>query len=239
MKKTLTIARRELSALFFSPIAYVVLGLFALGASLFFVLGFTPGAAATTRDTFFYLVWLLIFIAPAISMRLLSEEFRAGTFETLMTSPVSDGQVVLGKWLGAMAFFAVLMAPLILQIVVLEIVADPDYGPILTGLLGLMLVGGLYLAIGTLASAFSENQIIAFLLTVFVISVLTFMMYFLPQWNALPGWAREAAYHLNVNEQFSDFNKGLIDIRNFVYFLSGITLFLFLAIKLVESKRWR
>lgn len=239
MKKTLTIARRELSALFFSPIAYVVLGLFALGASLFFVLSFTPGSAATTRDTFSWLVWLLVFIVPAISMRLVADEFRAGTFETLMTSPVSDGQVVIGKWAGAMAFFAVLMSPLIVQVIILELTADPDYGPILTGLLGLLLVGGLYMAIGTLASAWTENQIIAFLLTVFIISVLTFMMYFLPQWSAMPGWAREAAHYLNVNEQFSDFNKGLIDIRNFVYFLSGIALFLFLAIKLVESRRWR
>ena len=239
MKKTLTIARRELSAIFFSPIAYVVLGLFTLGATLFFLVSFGVGMPAVTRTTYFWIVWLLVFLAPAISMRLLADEFRAGTFETLLTSPVSDTQVVVGKWLGAMAFFGVLMLPLIAQVVVLEITADPDYGPILSGLLGLLLVGGLYLAIGTLASACSQNQIIAFLLTIFVISVLTFMMYFLPQIEALPAWARQAMHYLNVNEQFSDFNKGLIDIRNFVYFATGIAMFLFLAIKLVESKRWR
>ncbi len=239
MNKTLAIARRELSAIFFSPIAYVVLGLFALGATLFFFISFGPSAPAVTRETYFWIVWLLIFLAPAISMRLISDEFRAGTFETLMTSPVSDTQVVIGKWLGAMAFFTVLLTPLLVHVVVLEVTAEPDYGPIITGLLGLLLVGGLYLAIGTLASACTENQIIAFLLTVFVISVLTFMMYFLPQVEGTPVWAKQAMFYMNVNEQFNDFNKGLIDIRNFVYFITGITMFLFLAVKLVESKRWR
>jgi len=239
MRQTYFIARKEFTGLFFSPIGYVVLGLFALGATLFFFAHFGSGAPAETRGTYFYLVWLLIFLAPAISMRLLAEEFRAGTFETLMTAPVSDTQVVLGKWCGAMAFFAVLMIPLIVHIIVLEVVADPDYGPISSGLIGLALVGGLYIAIGTLASALTENQIIAFLLTVFVISVLTFMMYFLPQWDALPLWSRQAMQYLNVNIQFQDFNKGLIDIRNFVYFLSGTAMFLFLAVLVVQSKRWR
>lgn len=239
MKQTLSVARREVAALFYSPIAYVVLGLFTLGATLFFINTFIPGQEAGTRSTYTGLVWLLGFIAPAISMRLLSEEFRSGTFETLMTSPVSDAQVVIGKWLGAMIFFLIMLCPLGVHLIILELNADPDYGPILSGFIGLLLVGGFYLAIGTLASALSQNQIIAFLITVFIISVLTLLMYFLPSIEKLPGWSRVAMHHLNVNAQFSDFNKGLIDIRNFVYFLSGIALSLFLAVKLVESRRWR
>src|SRR5687767_12940273 len=108
MKQTLTIARRELSSLFFSPVAYLVLGLFAFGASIIFIWNFGPSQPATLRPTFEALFWLMIFLVPAISMRTLADEFRSGTIETLMTAPISDAQVVIGKWLGAMGFFLAL-----------------------------------------------------------------------------------------------------------------------------------
>lgn len=239
MKATLTLMRRELASLFYSPIGYVVLALFALGSSLVFYIGFAPGNHATMRITYSGVVWLLIFIAPAISMRLVSEEFSRGTIERLMTSPINDLQIILGKWLAAMLFFGVLLLPLVVQIIILELAADPDLGPVFTGLLGLLLVGCLYLAIGVFASAATENQIIAFLLTVFVICSLTFLLYFLPSAAFIPPSVRSAMFYANVNRQFEDFNKGLIDLRNFVYFASMTALFLFLAVKLLESRRWR
>jgi ABC-2 type transport system permease protein len=206
---------------------------------LIFFNNFGPGVPASLRPTFQGVIWLLIFLAPAVSMRLLSEEFRSGTIESLMTSPVCDTHVILGKWLGAMGFFLVLLAPLVILAAVLEIHADPDLGPIFTGLLGLLLVGGLYLAIGTFASATSENQIIAFLLTIFVICTITFLTFFLPQAGFVSPHVREALYYLNVNLQFEDFSKGLFDTSNLVFFVSGIILFLFFAVKLLESRRWR
>ncbi|MEX0653548.1 MAG: ABC transporter permease [Phycisphaeraceae bacterium] len=239
MNTTFTIARRELSSLFFSPIAYVVFGLFAIGAALIFFTGFGSGQPATMRPTFDGVVWLLIFLAPAISMRLVSDEFRTGTIEPLMTAPLSDAQVILGKWLGAMGFYLVLLVPLVVLAVVLAIHASPDPGPIVTGLIGLTLVGGLYLAIGIFASAMTENQIIAFLATVFIISLLTFLMFFLPRAAWVLPALRDAMFYLNVNGQFADFNRGLIDLANFTYFATGIALFLFLAVKVLESKRWR
>jgi len=239
MNPTLTIAKRELYSQFFSPIAYVVLGLFALGTTLIFFNRFAPGQQATLRTTFQSVVWLMIFLVPAISMRLLSEEFRNGTIEPLMTAPVTDTHVILGKWLGAMGFFTTLLLPLVVLVLALEWYAQPDYGPICTGLLGLIFVGGLYLAIGTFASAATENQIIAFLLTIFVICLLTIAMFFLPQASFIPAGLREAMFYLNVNMQYEDFNKGLIDTSHFVYFITGIALFLFLAIKVLESRRWR
>ena len=238
MHTTLTIARRELSSLFFSPIAYVVLALFAAGAALIFFMGFGPGEPATLRTTFAGVVWLLIFLVPAISMRLVSEELRSGTIEPLMTAPVRDWQVIVGKWLGAMGFYLVLLTPLVVLTGVLLLHATPDLGPVFTGLLGLTLVGGLYLAIGAFASATTQNQIIAFLVTVFIISLLTFLMYFLPRAAWVMPELREVMFHLNVNGQFDDFNLGLIDLANFTYFLTGIALFLFLAVKVLESKRW-
>lgn len=240
MSKTLTIAKRELTGLFFSPIAYVVLGLFALSTTMiFFQFSFAPGSPATLRNTFFVLVWLMIFLVPAISMRLVSEELRSGAIEPLMTAPVRDTQVIVGKWLGALGFLAVLLAPLAALAGVLELHADPDYGPIQTGFVGLFLVGGLYLAIGVFASAMTQNQIIAFLLTVFMILLLTLLMYFLPEATFVGPALKQACYYLNVNAQFEDFSKGIIDISNIVYFVSGTALFLFLAVKLLESRRWR
>jgi len=239
MNQTLAIAKRELMSLFYSPIAYVVLGLFSLGTTMIFLAGFGPGQPATLRATLDSVIWLMIFLVPAVSMRLISEELRSGTVESLMTAPVTDTQVVVGKWLGAMGFFAVLLVPLGVLVAVLEWAASPDFGPIVTGLLGLTLVGGLYLAIGVFASAATENQIIAFMLTVFIICFFTIAMFFLPRAAFVGPDIQQAMYYLNTNLQFDDFNKGLVDTSNFIYFASGITLFLFLAVKVMESRRWR
>jgi ABC-2 type transport system permease protein len=238
MTHILTIARRELSSFFFSPIAYVVMGLFVgLAGLLFLMTVFAPNEPASLRNLFFWLVWILVFIVPAISMRLLSEELRSGTIETLMSAPVTDTQVILGKWLGGLAFFAVLLSTTLILLGILAAFSSPDFGPIFSGYLGLLLVGGLYMAIGTFASVMSRNQIIAFLITVFIILLLTFVTYFLPRF--LPPHYAQAVYYINVNEQFDDFARGLIDTSNFVYFLSGITLFLTLAVKTIESRKWR
>jgi len=239
MNPTLTIAQRELKSFFFSPIAYVVLGAFGLGVTLVFFRSYGSGEPAVMRPTYDWVVWLLVFLAPAISMRGFAEELRAGTFETLMTSPVSDGQVVLGKFLGCFAFMLIMLGVLLTHVAALELTADPDYGPVFTGLLGLVLVGALYLAIGLVSSALTQNQIIAFILSVLMISLLTFAMFFLPRWSALGEGLREAAAYINVNRQYQDFSKGLINVRNLVYFISGIAMFLFIAVKLVESRRWR
>lgn len=239
MRQVVTIAKRELASQFFSPIAYVVLGLFALGTSMIFLATFRPGEPATLRNTLQGVVWTLVFLVPAISMRLISDEFRSGSIEPLMTAPVTDTQVIVGKWLGALGFFASLLVPLVVLVVVLEVFADPDYGPIMTEFVGLMLIGGLYLAIGIFSSAATQNQIIAFLLTVFIISLFTVALFFLPQTSFISPGTRQAMFYLNVHMQFEDFNKGVTDTSNLVYFVSGTALFLFMAVKLLESKRWR
>lgn len=238
MSKTLVIAKREFSSFFLSPIAYVVICLFLLLCGLFFVSNiFSADQPAELRYWFTPIIFVLIAITPAISMRLMSEELRSGTIEPLMTSPVSDGQVIVGKWLGAWGFFATLLLPTLVYVIVLEIWADPDLGPLVSGYVGLLLVGGLYLAIGTFASVLSRNQIIAFMLTVFIILFFTVVMWIVPQY--LPPKLAQAGAYLNVNEQYEDFAKGLIDISNITYFVSGIALFLILATKTLESRKWR
>ena len=236
---TLTIAKRELTSLFYSPIAYVVLGVFALVSTLLFLMSFIPGQAATLRDEFGWLVWLMAFIVPAISMRLVSEELRSGTIEPLMTSPISDTQVIIGKWIGGLGFFLVMLSPLVVHVIVLEINADPDYGPIASGAVGLLFVGGLYMAIGVFVSSMTQNQISAFLITVLITGFLTIGMHLLKRAEFLSDWMREAVFFLNVDEQYGSFSKGLIDLSNFTFFITGIALFLFLAVVTLQSKRWR
>lgn len=237
MKQVATIAKREWLSLFFSPIGYVVLGLFALGTALLFAAQLEQGAAATMRPIFDGAVWLLIFIAPAVSMRLVAEELRLGTIERLMTTPVSDAAVATGKWIGAMGFMGVLLLPLGIEAIALEIIADPEPGPIWTGLLGLLLVGGLYLAIGLFASTLTSNQVIALLVTIAIISIPTFAAYFASTSAYLDPSIRKAVEYVSVNKQYADFAKGVIDIRNFVYFLSFTWLFVFLAAKMLEGRR--
>ena len=239
MDQTISIAKRELTSFFYSPVGYLVVGLFALITTMLFLGTFREGQPATLRPVFEWVVWLMVFLVPALSMRLFADEFRSGTIETLMTSPVTDTQVVLGKWLGAVGFFVVLLLPMVVMAAVLACMARPDYGPILTGLLGLLLVGGLYLAIGAFASAVTQNQIIAFILGVLVTGLFTIGLYMISNstWVGMTG--RQVAFYLNVDRQFTDFSKGLIDASKLIYFVSGIALFLFLSVKTLESRRWR
>jgi ABC-2 type transport system permease protein len=239
MRQTLTIARRELSSLFFSPVAYLVLGVFGFGATLIFLLSFGAGLPASMRTTYEGIIYLLILLAPAISMRLFAEEYRSGTIETLMTSPISDTQVVIGKWLGAMGFFVALLIPVGVLALVLASNSRPDWGPILTGALGLLLVGGLYLAIGAFASATTQNQIIAFIVSGLIILMLSMGMLFLARSTYLSPWWRDIVSYLWINNQADDFNKGIIDSSKVVYFVTGTAFFLFLSVKVLESRRWR
>lgn len=239
MKHTLTIAQRELAALFHSATAYLVLAIFSLLSSLAFMVIFIPGDQAQMGTLFYWLLFLLIFFVPAISMRLVSEELRSGTIELLMTAPISDAQVIAGKWIGAMLFLVTLLIPIGLQLLVLEFHADPDYGPIFTGILGLLLVAGLYLAIGLFVSTITSSQLISFLITVLIIGLPTISMAFLFNADWMPDTARNVLSFIYIPHQYEDFARGLIDLRKVIYFASGIALFLFFGIKLLESRRWR
>lgn len=239
MRNTFVVAKRELTSLFYSPIAYVVLGIFGFGATLLFLLQFQPGQAATMRWLFDMVTWFLILLVPAISMRLVSEEYRTNTIEMLMTSPASDTELIVGKWIGALGFFAALLTPLLVLLAVLCTFSRPDFGPIITGFAGLMLVGGFYLAIGIFASSLTQNQIIAFLISIFIILFFTLAVYQVAQWSYLETAQRQAILYLSVNEHAAAFSQGRVFSSDLVYFASFIAFFLFLAVKSLESRRWR
>lgn len=236
---TMVIAHRELTSMFYSPIAYVVMCVYALLAGLSVVTNLfaEPGSQATMRDSYNLIMWILIAVLPAISMRLMSEELRSGTYEPLLSTPIRDIQVIFGKWLGAMGFFVLMLIPTYVHVILLEVFASPDYGPIFTGYLGIVLVGGFYIAIGLFASVITKNQIIAYLTAVFIILLFTLVMFMVSQY--VPHSYAQWLGYANVMVQYDDFRKGLIDTGNVIFFLSGIGFFLILANAVLESRRWR
>jgi ABC-2 type transport system permease protein len=183
--------------------------------------------------------WLfLLFVVPVITMRLIAEERRSGTIEVLLTSPVTEAQVVVGKFLAAMIFYVALWLPTVLYVVILDRSSEIDLGPVAAGYLGVLLLGFMFLAVGTLASTLSTNQLIAAIIA-FAAMVLLFSIGLVEQLMTSSSVLRDALAHMNLWTQMDDFAKGIVDTRHVVYQLSMGVLFLFLAAKSLEVKKWR
>ncbi|QOJ01625.1 MAG: ABC transporter permease subunit [Phycisphaeraceae bacterium] len=245
MSVILTIARREVASFFRLPVGWVCVALFMFLAGLLMVTtSLTPDQPASMRAFFAFAGWLLMPVVPAVSMRLISEELRSGTIEPLMTSPASDLGIVVGKYLGGLIFLAVLILPTATHAAVLVWVSDPapDPGPIVSGYLALMLVGGFYLSVGLLISTLTGNQTLAYVLAFFSILGLLAGPGLL---GALipPGegwsWAREVLAGVAVNPRAADFSRGVVDTSHVVYFVSGSALFVVLSALALASRRWR
>lgn len=252
MRRTLTLARRELSAYFLSPMGYVLGGLFLLVVSVIFLLGlplpmkslepvFRGGGESSLGDLFTILAGVMVVVVPLLTMRLVSEELRSGTIETLMTAPVTDTEVILGKFLGTMGMYAALLATTLVYFVLLAVYGKPDWGVAATGYLGMILLGATYVAVGVFASTLTHYQVVAgligiavlgfFTLGVFLVSLLASMV-FRPE-------VVKAVGQLNMIGYLSDFSMGFLDTRSVVYFVTVTAFFLFLSVKVLESRRWR
>jgi ABC-2 type transport system permease protein len=241
----LTIARRELAAYFYSPIAYVVLALFLVLQGVVFVLFLNflnqPMAPPGAVMQFFFggtiLYWISVILAVAVlPMRLLAEERKTGTLETLLTAPVREYEVVIGKYLAALAFYILLWLPEWAYVGLLwRYAGRPDLGPIAAGYLGSFLVGGALLAWGVLASALTRNQIIA--------AVLSFVFAFIlllagvGQEFVEAGWLRETLGYVHMFKQMDDFSRGVVDTRHIVFLLSLTALGLYSSVKVLELKK--
>jgi ABC-2 type transport system permease protein len=235
-------AQRELSAFFYSPIAYVVLFAFTFMVGLLFVFltdNFSPGSEASLRDTFNWLPPLLCVAVPILTMRLMSEEYRTGTIETLMTAPVSDFEVIAGKFLGTFVFYAIMLAATFFYVILLTFFGRPDFGLLFSGYVGLLLIGAMFVAIGLFFSSTTRNQIIAALLGAFFLLLLTILAWIIVQFADVKGPVRLVLQMISVMDRFQYFNRGLVDLNNLVFFVGGTAFFLFLAVKSVESRRWR
>ena len=238
MRTVVAIASRELSACFRTSIGWVVLALYLLLSGLWFGLQtLQPGEPASMRALLDFSQWLLLMVAPAISMRLFSEEFRTGTIDPLMSTPISDWAIVLGKYFGGVAFLFVMLATTFIHVGVLELIADPDYGPILAGYTGLLLVGAFYIAIGTLFSALTRNQVVAFLATLFFCLILFFASG--PGAQRLGAPYDQILFTLSIQLRQADFAKGVIETRHVVFFIAWSAVFIAGAVAALESRRWR
>ncbi len=237
MRNILTIAGKELRSYFTSPMAYV-LAVFYLGIiGYIFIAIFLLMPQAQTehlRDLIGSMLFLTLFIIPMLTMGLFAQERASGTMELLMTRPVRDWEVVVGKFLATVSLFASVIIISMSYPAILEVVAKVDWAMILTGYLGLLLAGAAFAALGTFASSLTSNQIAAAIIAVF-------MLLFLWLVGALSYSVSQSLgdvfKHLSVMENYQDFSKGIIDTKNIIYFLSLIFVSLFLAVRTIENRR--
>ncbi len=250
MNNILAIARKELSSYFASPIAYVVIGFFALMFGFFFyslLLYFdrqslqAAGQAVNVNEQFLRPVFLnatviFLFVLPLVTMRTYSEEKRSGTIELLLTAPLTDLQIILGKFLGAMGLYAAMLAITLVHVGLLFVFGNPEWRPVATTYLGLLLMGGCFVSIGLLISSLTKNQIVAGMITFGV-----FLMLWVINWIAsfMGPTTQQVLNYLSITDHLDDFTKGIIDTKHLVYYVSFITFGLFLTARSVDTERWR
>ncbi len=242
MKNAWIIFKRELAGYFITPVAYVfiVIFLFLAGIFTFYIGGLYERRQADLVPFFTFLPWLYLFLIPAISMRLWSEERKSGTIELLLTLPVTMPQAVIGKYLAAWAFTGIALGLTFPLWITVNYLGQPDNGVILAGYIGSLLMAGGFLAIGSFVSAITKNQVIAFVISV-VISLLFILAGFEVVINFFQSWAPDsvigAISQMSFLTNFQNISKGIIDIRNVVYFFSLIVCFLVANAIVVDMKK--
>jgi ABC-2 type transport system permease protein len=179
---------------------------------------------------------IVLFVMPMITMRTYSEEKRSGTIELLLTSPLSDAQIILGKFFGAMGLYAAMLGVTLLYMLILFWYGNPEWKPIAAGYLGLLLMGGCFVSMGLLVSSLTKNQIVAGIAT-FALFLFLWVINWIGE-TAGPT-TREVVTYLSITEHFDDFARGIVDTKHLIYYLSFITFGLFLTAKSVDSERWR
>jgi ABC-2 type transport system permease protein len=245
MRNSIAIARREFFAHFGSPAAYVAISLFLalLGVTFFFNIpyiipkpAFFEAREASLRYLFEWMLFLFTIILPAISMRLLAEERKLGTIEVLLTLPVTESEVVLGKLLGSFGFLLVALSLTLVYPIMLAIIGNPDPGPIVGGYLGVMLVSMAYLAIGLLASSWTSSQIIAFISAIVICAGLTFVDR-IPE--ALGMHAIAALDAISFGHHFNSIARGVLDTRDIVYFAAVLVTAFCWTVYSLETRKWK
>ena len=238
MQRVAALTQRELAASFFSPVAYVVATVFLVATGyLFMSTTLIEGGEASVRPLLDSMAWLLIFAIPMLTMRALSEEFSTGTIEALMTAPVTDIEVVFGKFLGVLIFYAALLLTTLFHVILLLKFGKADLGVIFYGYVGMLLLGALYVAVGIFASAITKYQLVAALIAMGVLCIFSIVVDSFASWRG--GMWRVILSNINVLHHFEDFSKGILDTSAIIFFISATIFFLFLAVKVLESRRWR
>jgi len=236
MHQVLILARKEFRSYFDSPVAYVVITLFLLIAGYQFSTSLFINNSPDLRTLFGIIRFILLFFIPALSMRLISEERRLGTIELLMTLPLKEWQLVVGKYLAAYLLVIVTLLLTLIHYITIAALGSPDFGATVAGYIGLMLVVGVYLAIGIFTSSLSQNQIVAFIASfviIFVLFLLDKIIFF------FPGFLATLLEFLSIDYHFNNIARGVLDSRDIIYYLSLIGLFLFLTVQSLESRKWK
>ncbi len=218
MKNINNIFKKEFKSYFISPIAYIVISIFLIVVGWLFFSTFFLNRQANLKGFFSILPVALAFIIPAVTMRLFSEEINIGSYEILLTMPVTFRDIIVGKFLAAWAFVGIMLAPTVIYAVTVSFVGKLDWGPVIGGYIGALLLGASYCAIGILASSTTRNQVIAFIIAmsicVFFTLLIDFLIFFLP--NAFVGLFQ----YMSASSHFQNIAKGVIDSRDVLYFLS-------------------
>jgi len=238
MNNIYAIFKKEFKSYFNSPIAYIFITAFLVFSGWLFFRGFFLIGEATMRPFFSILPWEFLFFVPAVTMRLWAEEKKLGTIELLMTFPLNDYEIVMGKFLAAFLFLTITVLLTFPLPATLFYLNHPDVGPIVGGYMGALLMGAAYLSIGLFISSLTENQIIAFIISIFT----CFALFIIGEQiviTALPGWLAGIFSFLGLGAHFESIGLGVIDSRDLIYYLSVIIFFLFLNIRSVESRKWR
>jgi ABC-2 type transport system permease protein len=254
MTNVFLICRKELKSYFASPIAYAVMAIFGLifgwvffNATRDFIrFSFQAqmmggGGTANVNEQIIrpllgFTGTIVLFLVPMITMRLFAEEKRTGTIELLLTSPIKDIEIILGKWLGAVALFVCVLGMSMINIAMLFAWGKPDLKPVLVAYLGLLLQGATLLAIGALISTMTRNQIIAGIATFFV-SLLLWLLSWSTAFDST--WVSSLLNYMSIVTHFENFGKGVIDSKDVVFYLSMMFFSLFLTSRSLESLRWR
>jgi ABC-2 type transport system permease protein len=252
VRNVFAIAGKELRSYFASPMGYILIGLFALLFGAFFRVYLTGFAQRSQQmamgggninvnewmiaGVLHNAAIIILFIMPMITMRTYSEEKRSGTMELLLTSPLTDLQIILGKFLGAMGLFAAMLLVTAVDIAILFRLGNPEWKPVVIGYFGLLLLGGCFLSLGLLISSTTKNQIVAGVMTFGV-----FLLLWIVNWFAdmVGPTTRELLNYVSITAHLEDFTRGILDTKHIVYYLSFITFGLFLTAKSVDSERWR
>ncbi|MFH0974318.1 MAG: ABC transporter permease [Spirochaetota bacterium] len=233
-QKAIIIMKKELMSYYSTPIAYIVITVFLVVTGWFFFSTFFIFNQAELREFFKLLPMIFSFIIPAVTMRLFSEEKHTGSFEILMTLPVSLSDVVLGKLFAGIVFTASMLAPTLIYVVSIIVVGSPDAGPVIGGYFGAILLGGAFSAIGIFASSLTKNQIIAFIIGMLLCLLLTLIdkfLFFLP--SALLNFAE----YLSADYHFKNFAKGIMDSRDIIYFFSVMAVGVLGTVQILEERR--
>ncbi len=238
LRTTYYLFKKELMSYFNSPIAYIFIAVFLVVGNWLFFKNFFLIGQANLRPYFDLLPWIFLFMAPAVTMRLWAEEKKSGTIEFLLTLPVTDWQVVLAKFLGALIFVIVALALTFTLPLTVSGLGNIDWGPVMGAYIGSVLLAGAYLALGLFISSLTKNQIIAFILAM-VASFVAFMIGADFVLFGAPQFLVPVMKFLGLGSHFYNISKGIIDSRDIIYYASFIFLFLWLNVRVIESRNWK